>query len=170
MRSHSASSGSNFIGDVVAKFLRHDGDDRLMELRDDFTFVDSSGRSWTAHRGFRFDGATIPRSLWTAFGDPFIGDYRRAAVIHDILCTPYCPRCGYLANDRADSEPRYQCPTHITVRPLFRVSSKEAAQIFYEAMRADGVTERRARIIQRTVANWGPQFDPPPPSERITTT
>jgi hypothetical protein len=28
----------------------------------------------------------------------------------------------------------------------------------YLAMRADRVSERRARIIERAVARWGPQF------------
>jgi hypothetical protein len=148
-----------FEGDVVAKWLRHDGDDRLMELRQKFSLVDSAGNRWTAPRGFTFDGTTIPRALWTVFGDPFIGDYRRAAVIHDLLCTPHCSRCGRLAVDGGRQRvPRYVCGAHPTTRLRYRVSSGEAASIFFEAMRIDGVPEVRAAIMRRVVEKWGPQF------------
>ena len=38
--------------------------------------------------GFVFDGATIPKFLWGAFGQgsPFVVDYRRATRIHDCYC------------------------------------------------------------------------------------
>ncbi len=148
-----------YIGDVVTKWLRHDGDDRLMQLAEHFTFVDGRGNAWTAPAGFVFDGATIPRPLWSMFGDPFIGDYRRAAVIHDLLCTPHCSRCGRLANDCGrHNAPRYLCGVHPTSALLYRISSDDAARVMYEGMRADGVSERRARIISRAVAKWGPQF------------
>lgn len=150
----------HFIGDVVTKWLRHDGDDRLMQLRESFTFVDSRGHTWTAPKGFIFDGTTIPRALWTVFGDPFIGDYRRAAVIHDMHCTPHCPHCGMLAVDRGrNATPRYVCARHPNVvRLVYSVSSDEAAAVFYEAMQADGVSALRARTISRAVARFGPQF------------
>ncbi|MGN6185065.1 MAG: DUF1353 domain-containing protein [Thermoanaerobaculia bacterium] len=149
-----------FIGDVVTQWLRHEGDDRLMRLRENFSFVETPHDVWTAPSGFVFDGATIPRALWTVFGDPFIGDYRRAAVIHDLLCTPYCAQCGLLMIDRGQrSVPRYVCGRHPLVRPRYRVSSEAAAQTMYIAMLTDGVTERRARVIHRAVMQWGPQFE-----------
>lgn len=150
---------SFFVGDVVTKWLRHEGDDRLMQLRENFTFVESPDFMWTAPAGFIFDGATIPRALWTVFGDPFIGDYRRAAVIHDLVCTPYCSNCQALMHDMGrKASPRYICGRHPLTRPRYRVSSAQAAQTMYAAMRTDGVTERRARVIERAVARWGPQF------------
>ena len=146
-------------GDVIARWLRHDGADRLMQLEAPVTFFDSSNRRWTARTGFVFDGATIPRALWTPFGDPFIGDYRRAAVIHDMLCTPNCVTCGRLTVDHGKrAEPRYVCRIHESSGVRYRVSSDEAASLFYEAMRADGVSEIRAAIMRRAVARWGPQF------------
>src|SRR5213076_361353 len=30
------------------------------------------------------DGASIPRTLWSSVGSPYTGEYRRAAIIHDI--------------------------------------------------------------------------------------
>lgn len=155
----SESFAPHFVGDVVTKWLRHEGEDRLMELREDFGFFDSRGNEWTAPEGFIFDGTTIPRALWTVFGDPFIGDYRRAAVTHDLLCTPLCRRCGGLAWDFGQkATPRYLCRFHPTAGLRHRVSSDEAAEIMHEAMRVDGVTELRASIIRRAVMNWGPQF------------
>lgn len=149
-----------FVGDVVTKWLRHDGDDRLMQLRENFTFVESRQRIWTAPVGFTFDGATIPRVLWSVFGDPFIGDYRRAAVIHDLLATPLCLQCGLLMNDGGrKAAPRYVCGRHPLVRGRYRLSSDEAAETMHAAMRADGVAERRAKVIARAVAQWGPQFN-----------
>lgn len=149
-----------FVGDVVTRWLKDDGEDRLMELRASFTFVESRHRVWTAPTGFIFDGATIPRALWSAFNaTPFTGDYRRAAVIHDLLCTPLCPQCRTLMNDGGrDAVPRYVCGRHPLVRGRYRVSSDEAALTMYAAMLTDGVTERRADVIARAVARWGPQF------------
>jgi hypothetical protein len=148
-----------FVGEVVTRWLRHTGDDRRMILHEDFTFVEAPDTEWTAPAGFVFDGATIPRALWTVFGDPFIGDYRRAAVIHDLLCTPFCPQCRALMIDRGrKASPRFLCPSHQVVRPRYRTNSDTAARTMYLAMRTDGVSQRRARIIERAVARWGPQF------------
>jgi hypothetical protein len=148
-----------FIGEVVTRWLKHEGDDRLMELQKKFAFVDSHGNTWVAPKGFIFDGTTIPRALWTVFGDPFIGDYRRAAVIHDLLCTPRCAKCRRLTADRGkNAEPRYTCHIHGETKLLYRVSSDDAARIMFEGMSADGLSETRARIISRTVGSWGPQF------------
>ncbi|WP_160165061.1 DUF1353 domain-containing protein [Chrysiogenes arsenatis] len=36
-------------------------------------------------KGFTFDGASIPRALWSLVGSPFTGDYTRAACLHDAL-------------------------------------------------------------------------------------
>lgn len=147
-----------FIGDVVAKWLRHDGNDRLMQLAKPITFVETPMQSWTVPKGFVMNGASTPRALWWLF-DPFVGDYRRACVVHDFLCTPFCPHCQTLMLDRGeDAVPRYVCQRHLLVRPHYLVSSKAAAHTMYLAMRADGVGERQARLIERTVAQWGPQF------------
>ena len=29
------------------------------------------------------DGASIPRPLWSLVGAPYVGDYRRASIVHD---------------------------------------------------------------------------------------
>ena len=35
--------------------------------------------------GFRFDGASIPRGLWSLVGHPLNGKHIKAAVVHDYL-------------------------------------------------------------------------------------
>lgn len=150
----------HFVGELVTRWLRHDGEDRLMQLVQDFTFVQSPELSWTAPAGFIFDGTSIPRALWSVFGDPFIGDYRRAAVFHDLLCTPFCPHCRVLMVDRGrEATPRFVCVKHPGVRPHYSVSSEVAAHTMYVAMRTDGVTHRRATVITRAVLAWGPRFE-----------
>ena len=35
--------------------------------------------------GFDFDGASIPRILWSVYGNPLSGKFRIAALVHDVL-------------------------------------------------------------------------------------
>lgn len=77
--------GGKFIGDVVVKWLKQDGPDRDVELVEQFEYIDSAGKRWTAEKGARVNGASIPQALWQ-FGSPFTGDYRMASVIHDVYC------------------------------------------------------------------------------------
>lgn len=74
-----------FIGDVDARWLHENGQDRRMELNRRFTFTDAQGVEWDAPKGSVVDGASIPRPLWWLV-DPFVGDYRYASVIHDVAC------------------------------------------------------------------------------------
>ncbi|MEZ5811575.1 MAG: DUF1353 domain-containing protein [Rhizobiaceae bacterium] len=59
---------------------------RIMRLLSDVSFTDSAGKVWTVPAGADIDGASIPRWLWTYAGSPFVGNYRRASVIHDYFC------------------------------------------------------------------------------------
>jgi hypothetical protein len=123
-----------FEGTVITEWLRHADDDRLMRLVEDFTFYerleDGSHRAWTASANRKIDGATIPDSFWTIVGPPFVGDYRRASVIHDIACDDQGP--GY--------------------------SSEEAHLAFYRAMRCDGVGKIKALIMYQAVRRFGPRW------------
>ena len=47
--------------------------------------VESLGYSVTVKKGFDFDGASIPKWLWSIYGSPFTGNYVRAALFHDGL-------------------------------------------------------------------------------------
>ncbi len=119
---------AQFLGDVSVTWLTEAGDDRRVRLNQDFTFVDSAGLSWTAKKNAVVDGASIPQVFWTTFGPPFVGDYRRASVVHDYYC-------------------------------VVRTRSSEAThRMFYEACRAGGVGEARAKVMYAMVRTFGPSW------------
>ena len=59
-------------------------DDQRFILLDKETAF-SLGYSITINKGFDFDGASIPKWLWSIYGSPFTGKYVKAALIHDGL-------------------------------------------------------------------------------------
>jgi hypothetical protein len=120
---------ARFIGQVRTQWLRHAGDDREMELLEDFAFIDPSGVQWDAPAGRIVDGASIPRLLWTVTGSPFVGDFRRASVLHDVACQD-------------------QRQPHEAVH-----------RMFYDAMKQDGVTEIQAQQFYFAVRVFGPKWE-----------
>ena len=120
----------HFEGEVEVRWLIESGDDRKMQLLSEFAFVDSSNFTWKASQGDIIDGASIPEIVWSSVvGTPFIGDYRRASVVHDVACQKKIK------------------------------TSKEAHRMFYEAMLADGTSEMRALMFYTAVRLFGPQWD-----------
>jgi hypothetical protein len=99
-----------------------------MRLLEDFAFVDDNGVRWLAPAGSVIDGASIPDTLWLVAGTPYIGDYRRATVIHDVACQQMA-------------------------RP-----SKDVHRMFYDAMITDGVPEARAQQMYTAVRLFGPSW------------
>ena len=75
-----------YIGRVAVEWIESEGPDREMRLLEDFSFRDQDGTEWTVPAGSKVDGASIPRTFWAIVGPPFVGDYRRASVIHDHYC------------------------------------------------------------------------------------
>ncbi|MCB0194348.1 MAG: DUF1353 domain-containing protein [Anaerolineae bacterium] len=122
----------HFEGDVITKWLRDEGQkDRTMELMEDFSYVDAAGKRWLATKGRTVDGASIPAAFWSnTLGSPYVGDYRRATVLHDIGC-----------QDR--TEP------HQAVH-----------RMFLEAMRCDGVPVLTALTMFKAVDMFGPKWGP----------
>lgn len=106
-----------FSGNPKTEWLSADGDDRDMQLLEDFTFTTPAGRVWRASKGDVVNGASIPPALWSTVGSPYTGDYRRASIVHDVAC-----------NDPA-------------------VVRKEADVMFYEACLAGGVAKLKARVL-----------------------
>lgn len=125
----------HFEGEVQAEWLRHEGDDRRMRLLAPFAFVDDGGTRWVAPAGDEIDGASIPRFLWTLAGGPFVGDYRRASVLHDVACQ------------------RRTAP------------SKDVHRMFYEAMRCDEVPDEIALKFYTAVRLFGPRWEVGPGGE-----
>lgn len=120
----SASFG-RFEGDVVASW---DADGRNMTLRENFVYVDSQDRHWTAPAGAVVNGASIPAAFWTFIGGPFEGKYRKASVVHDVGCVE------------------------------MTVMWEDVHRMFYEACRCGGVDEKMAKMLYYAVYHFGPRW------------
>jgi len=83
----SKSKYGSFSGNPKTEWLvTENGIDQDMVLLEDFLFEDPDGKPWKAPATFPINGASIPRQLWTLIGSPFVGNYRRASIVHDIAC------------------------------------------------------------------------------------
>ena len=120
---------AHFVGIVKTIWLKGAGDDRDMELIEDFKFVDESGKEWNAPAGSKINGASIPSTFWSSIGPPFVGDYRRASVVHDVACD-------------VKTDP-----------------SEEVHLMFYYAMITDGVSWLKANTMFQAVKRFGPSWD-----------
>jgi hypothetical protein len=76
-------SNGEFSGNPKTMWLSDRGDDRDMQVIEDFWFLDQAGRRWDVPAGTVINGASIPRTLWSSVGSPYTGNYRRAALVHD---------------------------------------------------------------------------------------
>jgi len=101
---------------------------RSMRLDRAATYTDPKGQAWPVPKGAVVDGASIPQSLQLFVGTPFVGRYRRATVFHDFYC---------------DTKLRQW---------------KDVHEMFYYAMRADGVGRRQAQIMWAAVRYFGPRW------------
>ena len=119
---------AGFIGTVSVTWLTQPGDDRDMKLNQDFSFVDAANLKWTAKKNAVINGASIPQIFWTTFGSPFIGDYRRASVVHDYFC-------------------------EVRTRP-----SDATHKMFYEACLTGGVAQAKAKTMYFFVRTFGPSW------------
>ncbi|WP_426101240.1 DUF1353 domain-containing protein [Massilia sp. TSP1-1-2] len=72
-----------FSGNPKTMWLSDRGDDRDMQVIEDFWYLDQDGRRWDVPAGTVINGASIPRTLWSSVGSPYTGNYRRAALVHD---------------------------------------------------------------------------------------
>lgn len=119
-----------FEGKVITEWLKDRGhQDRTMKLVQGFTFIDPAGKRWHAKAGSLVDGASIPAVLWNAVvGTPFVGDYRRATVLHDVACVE-----------------KIEPPSVVH-------------KMFYEAMLCDGVSKSKAKRMYIAVKNFGPKW------------
>ena len=108
-----------FSGEPVTRWTG----ERNMRLVEVFSYEDQEGKIWEAPAGSEINGATIPRALWTSIGAPFVGNYRRATIVHDYFV-------GELSN------PEVSLPER-----------KAADRMFYHACRHDGCRRKFAGIL-----------------------
>ncbi|MGX7744007.1 DUF1353 domain-containing protein [Rhodopseudomonas parapalustris] len=104
------------------------GDPGHKLLAADFGFVDPEGLGWQTNKDAKTDGASIPPLLQPFVGSPWEDGYIRAAVIHDWYC---------------DRHVRAWRKTH---------------RVFYDAMRASGLNEAKAKLLFYAVYAFGPRW------------
>lgn len=120
-----AQGRSTFSGNPVMRLLAAP----WMELIEDFSFRDPNGLLWFVPKGYKSNGASIPRRLWAAAGSPWSGDYRDAAIIHDYFC---------------DTMERPWAATH---------------KVFEDAMLARGISTSEAKLKYLSVYYFGPRWN-----------
>ena len=108
--------------------VEFDDEGRIVTLLEDFVYIDSDDERWTAPKGAKADGASIPQALWSLMGGPFEGKYRNASIIHDFYCSK----------------------RH---RPW-----KAVHRMFYNAMITSGVGRARSGLMYGAVYRWGPRW------------
>jgi hypothetical protein len=106
------------------------GDGRKIVLLNNYRFQDPKGDIWLATKGSTVDGASIPRMFWSLIGGPLEGPYRNASVIHD-----------------------YYCVTR-------NKDWQQTDRVFYQGMRAAGVSQAKALVMYYAVVAFGPRWGP----------
>lgn len=121
-----------FEGDVVVTWIQGSTEpDRDMKLVEPFRYIDSRGHAWEVPPGAVINGASIPTVFWNTIGPPFVGDYRRASVVHDFHCGE-------------QSQPW-----------------RDVHRMFYEASLMGGVGKIRAKMMYVAVYAKGPRWPEP---------
>lgn len=111
----------------------------LIVLSEDFVFYDAKGNAWTAPKGTKSDGASIPQIFLSFLGDRYDKRWRAAAIVHDAYC------------QEANREgPSYQTRTW-----------EETHRMFYEACREGGTGEQAAQLMLAAVWLQGPRWPAP---------
>jgi len=76
-----------FSGSFVFEWINdQSGADRDMVIQEPVSYVDPTGKEWPVPKGARINGASIPPLFYQLIGPPFVGNYRRASVVHDHYC------------------------------------------------------------------------------------
>ena len=91
-------------------------------------YYEPDGTEWKISHGDIINGASIPRFLWTIFGPPFVGFYRRPAGFHDVACT---------IRDKP----------HSVVHRVFKTM-----------LLCDNVDPKKAEMMYRAVKYFGPKW------------
>ena len=122
-------SGNNTFGRYFGRLLLEPLPDGFhRRLAEAFGFLDARKKRWLVPQHAQVDGASIPRVLWTLIGSPFTGKYLPASVVHDYFCA-------------------------VRLEPWQAVH-----HVFYEAMRASGVSSVRSKLMYAGVYFAGPRW------------
>lgn len=114
-----------YQGEVKVEWL---DEGREMKLLDDLIYYDPNNIEWKAPKGAIVNGASVPKVIWSIFGSPYVGKYRKASVIHDVAC---------------DKKNKTWRLVHLS---------------FYYALRASGVNKLKAQTMYAAVYHLGPRW------------
>lgn len=100
--------------------------------------------SFDIYKGFVWDGASIPRFVWSIIGSPTENDYLIPSMIHDYILEFK----NYLMHDKLHYE--------LTLDEYLNVTS----QIFCKALQTQGVSEKKANLMTFFVNQFQLHFNP----------
>jgi hypothetical protein len=120
--------------------LRDIGNGDIFLLDAPFTFRDRNGKVWTARKDLRWDGASIPRALWTAVGSPMTGCYRWASMVHD------------------------ECYKHADEYIGRSVTRKDADRMFHDGCRAKGIGRAKSATMYYALRWFGKRWSDAEPA------
>ena len=116
-----AAGAGSYSGRLVLELLDEIEFVNKFRLLEDLSFVDPHGKLWTARKGGIVDDESVPRDLLILRGLPYVGDYRKSAVLHEYYC-------------RTRTEPW-----------------KQVHRALFDASVAEGLTKTHAKILYAVV-------------------
>lgn len=119
----------NASAEFLGKLVLEPREKPFYEVMEDFSYKDRKGYIWTTTKGYKTNGASIPKLLWPIIGDPYGGGYIKSAVIHDQAC---------------DEKKKTWQDTHRT---------------FLDAMLEEGVGPSKAYVMYSAVYRFGPRWE-----------
>ena len=126
-----AAGVGTFFGKVALEWDDEDGFNRnRIKLLGDFGFQDPAGKKWIAKQGAELDGSSFTPLFEQMVSLPFVGEHRRASVLHDYY-------------SRQLSEPW-----------------REVRRMYYAALLAEGMSESEAKSTYAVLYGAGMRWEP----------
>ena len=108
-------------------------------------FIDARPNKWVAPSGTLTDGASIPKMFFKVIGTPQSKEFINAATLHDAYCG--------VGNG---SLPQFHSDTWQNVH-----------RMFYDALRVDGTSPKKAKIMYAAVYLAGPRWSMPGTAPKV---
>jgi hypothetical protein len=116
-----STNAGGYSGRLVVELIDEIEFVNKFRLLEDLSFLDARGKLWTARRGGIVDDESVTRDLLILGGLPYVGDYRKAAVLHEYFC-------------RTKTEPW-----------------KQVHRTLFDASVAEGLTQTQAKVLYAVV-------------------
>lgn len=122
---------------------------KIVEAFESYSIVDNIVYGVYIHKGYRYDGATVPRLTWTISGITPDGEIRAGATTHDFILD-FKGRLPAYALVKYDILKRQ----HIPVTVATRISPALSAKIFNYINLREGIGAVRAKIAYLAVRSY----------------